>query len=317
MQIIRWTWPTWCIAAALVIALIGDAPAQVLTTPATQPATQPARRGGPGRVGGRAPTPVSPRDSQPMTPGSFASVNASLPTLVIAGDSTAETGNASTRGWGALLVDYFDTSKINLVNLSRGGRSSRTFLREGLWDQLLAGLKPGDYVMLQFGHNDGGTPERRDVPGKGDETENYTGRDGKIEVVHTFSWYTRKFIKDVRDKGAIPVVMAATPYNRWTDGKFQHRPGDFAVDAKAVAEELKAPFMDHTEIIGARYDVLGEQTVRGFFTADGILHTNTPGAIVNAEAFVAGVKAMGIKPLVEALSDKGKSIPAYTASATP
>jgi lysophospholipase L1-like esterase len=54
------------------------------------------------------------------------------------------------------LADYFDTAKINVVNRARGGRSSRTFLTEGLWDQVMGALKPGDYVIMQFGHNDPG-----------------------------------------------------------------------------------------------------------------------------------------------------------------
>jgi lysophospholipase L1-like esterase len=57
-------------------------------------------------------------------------------------------------GWGDSLAAYFDESKINVLNRARAGRSARTFLTEGLWDKLLAEMKTGDYVLIQFGHND-------------------------------------------------------------------------------------------------------------------------------------------------------------------
>ena len=66
-------------------------------------------------------------------------------------------------GWGKHLETFFDPSKLKVVNLARGGRSSRTFIAEGLWDRLLEGVKAGDFVLIQFGHNDAGpiNDERR------------------------------------------------------------------------------------------------------------------------------------------------------------
>ena len=78
-----------------------------------------------------------------------------LPTLWIVGDSTLNS-NAPLRGWGQELGQFFDQSKINVVNRAIGGRSSRTFLTEGRWDAILKELKPGDFVLMQFGHNDPG-----------------------------------------------------------------------------------------------------------------------------------------------------------------
>ena len=76
------------------------------------------------------------------------------PTLFIAGDSTA--GNGAANGWGSHLQDYFDPHQLIVINRARGGRSSRTFITEGLWDALVTDLKAGDYVLIQFGHNDAG-----------------------------------------------------------------------------------------------------------------------------------------------------------------
>jgi lysophospholipase L1-like esterase len=258
---------------------------------------------------------VSPRDALPWTPTDFNSLKPGIPTLIIAGDSTVDRGpDAWHRGWGAPLVDYFDTSKINVVNRGRGGRSYRTFVHEGLWDQIVAALKPGDYVMIQFGHNDGGDIHaangRPDLPGTGEETQTITRADGTTEVVHTVGWYCRKFINDVKSKKAYPIVMSATPYGRWVNGVFQHRPGDMAQWNEQVAREEKVPYLDHTAIISDRYDQLGEAVVKTYFNADTI-HTSTPGAITNDECFVAGLKQLKITELVDALNDKGKAIAAY------
>ena len=261
-----------------------------------------------------APQSVSPRDSEPWTPGDFNSLKPGLPTLIIAGDSTADKGpDAWHRGWAAPLIDYFDTSKINLVNRARGGRSFRSFVREGLWDQLIAAVKPGDIVMIQFGHNDGGDIKaangRPDLPGLGDETETVTRADGTTEVVHTFGWYARKWIADVRAKQATPVLMSQTVYNRWTDGHHSRPNGNIFKWMKEVAAAEKVLFLDHTNLISDRYEQLGQEAVKPFFAADP-LHTTTFGAVVNAELFVAGIKALKVEPLVSALNAKGQAIAA-------
>lgn len=262
-----------------------------------------------------APVPTIPRDSGPWTPADFSKANSSLPSLVVVGDSTAQTGDPAHRGWAALLVDYFDQSKINLVNPSIGGRSFRSFTYEGRWDKVVAGLKPGDIVFIQFGHNDGtgnditnpnGRPE---LGGIGEQTQDVTRADGKVETVHTYGWYARKYITEARAKGAIPVMMTSTVYNRWPNGVFG-RSGSNVAFARQVAEQEKVPLLDDTAIISDHYQTLGQDAVRPLFNADN-LHTTTLGAIVNAEMFVSGVKALNLKPLVDALNDKGKALAAY------
>src|SRR5215471_12196581 len=84
----------------------------------------------------------------------------SRPTLYLIGDSTVrnERGDGANGqwGWGDLLDRYFDLDRIDVVNRALGGRSSRTFVTGGQWGQVLAALKPGDFVLMQFGHNDAG-----------------------------------------------------------------------------------------------------------------------------------------------------------------
>ena len=84
--------------------------------PSAQPASQPATRPGMARGAGRGPVSTNPRDQLPFSNTSLTNVKPVLPTLFICGDSTAANGNPRQRGWGSLLIDYFDTSKVNLVN---------------------------------------------------------------------------------------------------------------------------------------------------------------------------------------------------------
>src|SRR5262245_34168441 len=106
--------------------------------------------------------------------------NPNLPTLWLVGDSTVRNGSGQGGqgmwGWGDRIAKYFDTDKINVINRARGGRSSRTFVTEGLWDKVLADAKKGDFVLIQMGHNDGGqlagdNRERGSIRGIGDESE--------------------------------------------------------------------------------------------------------------------------------------------------
>jgi lysophospholipase L1-like esterase len=86
------------------------------------------------------------------------------PTLYVVGDSTARS-DAPLRGWGSEIGAFFDPAKINVVNCAIGGRSTRTFITDGRWDKILAELKPGDFVLVQFGHNDSG--DYKDPKAKG------------------------------------------------------------------------------------------------------------------------------------------------------
>src|SRR5438034_729084 len=99
--------------------------------------------------------------------------NPAAPTIFIVGDSTASNTAQGQLGWGDPFTSYFDRAKINVVNRARAGRSSRTFQTEGLWERVLADLKAGDFVLIQFGHNDGGPLDtgraRGSLAGMGDE----------------------------------------------------------------------------------------------------------------------------------------------------
>jgi rhamnogalacturonan acetylesterase len=131
----------------------------------------------------------------------------------VIGDSTASNNGNGLAGWGDPFRDYFDQTKINVVNRARAGRSSRTFQTEGLWDRVVSDLKPGDFVLIQFGHNDAGPLDtgraRGSLPDLGDENKEVTMPNGNKEVVHTYGWYMRKFIADTKAKGATPIVLSS------------------------------------------------------------------------------------------------------------
>ena len=248
-----------------------------------------------------------------------------LPTVFIAGDSTAAKNNGDPiQGWGEPFHDYFDPAKINVVNLARGGRSSRTFITEGLWDKLLAEVKTGDFVLIQFGHNDAGAinaeppgstrpPRARgSLPGLGDESE---GIDNVLthrhEVVHTFGWYVRKMIADVKARGATPVVLSLTVRNIWTEGKVERGSGEYRVWDQAIARAAGIDFVDLTRILADRYQELGEEKTGAFFAKDHT-HTIPAGADFNAAAVVAGLKGLRGGPWESFLSAKGHAAPADT-----
>jgi hypothetical protein len=102
--------------------------------------------------------------------------NRALPMLFIVGDSTVHNPGPGEKGWGDVIEKYFDPQKIRVENHALGGRSSRTFQTQGNWDKVLAVARPGDYVIVQMGHNDGGPLDdtnraRGSIRGIGDETK--------------------------------------------------------------------------------------------------------------------------------------------------
>ena len=240
-----------------------------------------------------------------------------LPSIYLVGDSTVRNGKGDGAngqwGWGEPLVDFFDPAKINVVNRALGGRSSRTYITEGRWDEVLPMLKPGDFVIFQMGHNDSGPLDdtsraRGTLPGVGDESKEINNPiTQKQEVVHTYGWYMRKYVDDALAKGAIPIVCSPIPRKIWQDGKVVRNAGDYGGWARQVAEQTKSAFVDLNEIIAKRYDALGETQVESLF-ADPHTHTSRAGAELNAECVVAGLKALSGDPLKPYFSSKGKAI---------
>ena len=160
-------------------------------------------------------------------------------TLFLVGDSTMKNGRGDGSGglwgWGDRLAPHFDTSKLRIANRALGGRSSRTFLTEGLWEKTRAEIKAGDFVVIQFGHNDGGEMAKGDRPrasikGNGDEIADVVvERTGKAETVHSYGWYLRRYVTEARAAGASVVVFSQIPRNVWKDGRVARAAGDYGL----------------------------------------------------------------------------------------
>lgn len=182
-------------------------------------------------------------------------------TIFIIGDSTAAKKDLSTgspeRGWGMALQEYFDSAYIQVDNHAVNGRSSISFINEGRWEKVLSLMKPGDYVIIQFGHNDEKPgPTRHTDPGS------------------TFDYTLAKYVRETREKGGIPIIMnpvvrrnfAVKPANASGDDEalrnttFKDAPkqteGDSLVDThglyrvapRDVAQRMNVHFVDANKI---------------------------------------------------------------------
>jgi lysophospholipase L1-like esterase len=263
-------------------------------------------------------------DARPVVDASKVAVekinNPALPTFHIVGDSTVRIGGSvkGLVGWGERIKPFFDTNKINVVNHAIGGRSARIFFTEGRWAKVMAATSPGDFVIIQFGHNDGGrigdpsNKHRADGKGIGDETMPDKMPDGSTELVHTFGWYMAKFADDATAHSATVILCAPIPHKqRWEKGR------DFANVAqwdREVAQAHGALFLDLTMVITDAYKKIGMARVETFF-ADKGTHTSDIGAQFNAACVIAGLKSLPGDPLEKYISEKGKAIEIYHPSA--
>jgi len=214
------------------------------------------------------------------------------PALFLIGDSTVKNGkgkgDGNMWGWGDFMAPLFDTTKITIENDALGGTSSRTFLTKGLWDKVLAKIQKGDYVIMQFGHNDSSPLDdtaraRGTIKGVGDSTkEIYNPITKQQEVVHTYGWYLAKFVSDAKAKGATSIICSPIPRNDWKDGKVARYDGTgYGLWAKQAAELSGAFFVDLNSLTADSYDVLGQEKVNTFFPNEHT-HTGREGAIINA-----------------------------------
>ena len=243
--------------------------------------------------------------------------NTNLPSLFLIGDSTVRNGQGNGGGgqwgWGDQLVPFFDTSKINVVNRALGGTTARTYYRD-FWARTLALIKPGDFVILQFGTNGGPINDtsraRGELHGSGEESQDITNLvTKKFETVHTFGWYEMKMVAEVRAKGATPMICSLIPRNTWRDGKTARNGANSSAGWAAEASRAaKVPFIDLNEIIARQYDLLGQEKVNELFVANAGPHTSLAGAQTNAICVVAGLKAIKENPLLKFFSENAAGV---------
>jgi outer membrane protein assembly factor BamB/lysophospholipase L1-like esterase len=239
--------------------------------------------------------------------------NDKLPTVWVIGDSTVKNDTQGLLGWGDPIAALFDTNKINVCNRGLGGRSSRTFQTEGLWDNVLSEMKPGDFVLIQFGHNDNGPMNtgraRASIHSNGDETQEVVMEStGKKEVVHSYGWYIRNYIADAKAKGATPIILSLVTRNIWDkEGKTVVRAtDDFAKWASEAAKQGGADFVDLNGIIADHYEAEGQEKVKTRYFMTDHTHTTPAGAELNAACVVEGLKKLSDCKLCDYLLPQGK-----------
>jgi lysophospholipase L1-like esterase len=240
------------------------------------------------------------------------------PQVIFIGDSTVKNGSGHGSngqwGWGDQIACYFDTTKISVINHAIGGRSSRTFISEGRWDRLLPSVRKGDYVLIQFGHNDGSPVNdtlraRGTIKGVGEETEEIDNLiTKKREIVHTYGWYLRKYITDIKAKGATPILISPVPRNNFDDGKTRRNAANYGGWAKQVAEAENVPFIDLNSLVADEYDKIvaqfGNAVIDSAYFHGDHTHTSLTGAKLNASKVVEGIKSLENCPLKNFLSDR-------------
>lgn len=219
------------------------------------------------------------------------------PVLYIIGDSTVQNGSGkgsdSLWGWGSFMNLYLNTDKIEIQNHAKGGRSSRSFLTDGRWDSIMKTIKKGDYVLMQFGHNDGGALDdtlraRGTIKGIGEESKDIYNPIRKVnETVYTYGYYMRKYANEAKAKGAIPIIVSPIPRNKF-DEKGKIEKDQYAVWSKEIAKQTGAYFLDLNTMVIKEYQKMGAEKVKVFFPKDHT-HTNRAGAILNAELVTKGI----------------------------
>ena len=172
-------------------------------------------------------------------------------TIYLAGESTMAAKLESKRpetGWGEELQKYFDRDAVRVDNRARNGRSTRTFIEEGLWQAIIDSLDAGDYVFIQFGHNDQSK----------DKVDRYTPpEDYQRNLI--------RFIGDVRLKKAHPVLLTPVRRRRFNDKGLYDTHGEYPDIVRAVAAEQDVPLIDMHASSAELLELFGADPSRQLF----------------------------------------------------
>ena len=203
------------------------------------------------------------------------------------------------RGWGQLLPEFFSENVI-VKNIAQNGRSTRRFIEEGWWDKLIKDVQKGDYVVIQFAHNDGAIdkPDRYTTP-----------EDYRKNLI--------RFIDETRAKGANPIICTAVMRRKFDSaGKLIDTHGDYPVISREVAKEKKVPMIDMQKQTTEWLEKEGRAESSQYFHkfAPGVsklypkglddnTHFNEKGARIAAGFFVDGLKSLNISALTKELKE--------------
>jgi lysophospholipase L1-like esterase len=212
-----------------------------------------------------------------------------LPTVFLAGDSTVtDQRYEPAASWGQMLPRFFKP-QVSIANHAESGESLKAFLVERRLDKLLGAMKPGDYLFIQFGHND----QKANWP------QTYA------EAATTYRDYLKVYIGEARRRGATPVLVSSMHRRKFdTAGKIVNTLGDYPDAVRAVARETGTPLIDLTPMSAAFYEALGSDQAWKAFNDGGkdATHHNNYGAYQLARCVAEGVRASGL-PLARMLAD--------------
>nr|WSW69927.1 rhamnogalacturonan acetylesterase [Streptomyces sp. NBC_00995] len=173
-------------------------------------------------------------------------------TLHIAGDSTAAQKYADAApetGWG-MALPFFLGRTLSVANHAMNGRSSKSFIDEGRLAALLEGVREGDLLLIQFGHND----EKTTDPARG--TDPYT----------TYQDYLRQYVRGARSRGVRPVLLTPVERRRFADdGTAKSSHGEYPAAMRALAAEERVPLLDLQALTLARWQELGPDGTLEYF----------------------------------------------------
>lgn len=197
-----------------------------------------------------------------------------VPTVYILGDSTvADQPLEPYNSWGQMLTRFFKPG-VAIANHAESGESLRSSLGAKRLDKVLSVIKPGDYLLIQYGHND--------------EKEKGEG----VGAFTTYAADLKKFVFGARERGAIPVLI--TPVQRRTfdkEGKITNSHGDYPDAVRKVAREEKVALIDLNQMSKVLYETWGpEKSVLAFKEGDGTHHNNY-GSYELAKCIVEGIRA--------------------------
>jgi lysophospholipase L1-like esterase len=215
-------------------------------------------------------------------------------TVYLAGDSTAANKTDKARpetGWGEMLQQHFDPTKVKVDNRALNGRSTKSFVDEGHWQKLIDALKKGDFVFIEFGHND----EKKDKPAIYASPDNYKAN-------------MTRFIKEVRAKGATPVLLTPVSRRKFEKGVLAKTHGEYPDAVKAVGKSEKVAVIDMESRSAAVLAKYGEEGSRKLFNqlkpgespnyptgVEDNTHFNPKGAEEMATLAVEGIRETKIK----------------------
>lgn len=173
-------------------------------------------------------------------------------TIYTIGDSTMANKKPEVypeTGWCQVLNQFFDET-VTVRNHAVNGRSSKSFIDEGRWQTVLDSLKPGDYVFIQFGHND-----QKDY-----DSTRYTTPFG------TYTSNLEKFVNETRQKGATPILFTSIVRRKFGDnGLLTDTHGDYPAATRQIAKKLNVPLIDLKKITEKWVNELGDEPSKAMF----------------------------------------------------